>query len=100
MFQNRTVSQIIAQILEEHHLLANAYRFELSTTYAEREYCVQYNESDLHFVQRLCEEEGLHYHFEHSPTAHQLVFGDDQTVFAKLDSVFYRRDNGLVADEP
>ncbi|MDU8631926.1 type VI secretion system tip protein TssI/VgrG, partial [Pseudomonas syringae group sp. 243L2] len=100
IFQNRTVSQIIAQILEEHHLLANAYRFELSTTYAEREYCVQYNESDLHFVQRLCEEEGLHYHFEHSPTAHQLVFGDDQTVFAKLDSVFYRRDNGLVADEP
>ncbi|WP_267886803.1 contractile injection system protein, VgrG/Pvc8 family, partial [Pseudomonas savastanoi] len=65
-----------------------------------REYCVQYNESERHFVQRLCEEEGRHYHFEHSPTAHQLVFGDNQMVFPKLDSVIYRRDNGLLADKP
>ncbi|UFI45724.1 type VI secretion system Vgr family protein [Pseudomonas savastanoi] len=100
IFQNRTVRQIIAQVLKEHHLLTNDYRFKLGTTYAKREYCVQYNESDLHFVQRLCEEEGLHYHFEHSPTAHQLVFGDNQMVFPKLDSVIYRRDNGLVADKP
>ncbi|WP_157064560.1 type VI secretion system tip protein TssI/VgrG, partial [Pseudomonas ficuserectae] len=100
IFQNRTVQQIIAQVLKEHHLLTNDYRFKLGTTYAKREYCVQYNESDLHFVQRLCEEEGLHYHFEHSPTAHQLVFGDNQMVFPKLDSVIYRHDNGLVADEP
>ena len=42
---------------------------------------MQYDESDLQFIQRLCEEEGIHYHFQHSASGHKLVFGDDQTVF-------------------
>ncbi|MCF5198996.1 type VI secretion system tip protein VgrG [Pseudomonas syringae] len=96
IFQNRTVQKIIEQVLEEHHLMGDAYSFQLGTTYPEREYCVQYGESDLHFIQRLCEEEGLHYHFKHSHTAHQLVFGDDQTVFPKLRPVIYKQDSGLV----
>ncbi|HGM6441990.1 TPA: type VI secretion system tip protein TssI/VgrG, partial [Pseudomonas aeruginosa] len=67
----------------------------------EREYCVQYDESDLHFVQRLCAEEGIHFHFRHSTEAHLLVFGDDQTVFPRLGRpTAYVHDSGLVADEP
>ncbi|HHV6277939.1 TPA: type VI secretion system tip protein TssI/VgrG, partial [Pseudomonas aeruginosa] len=66
-----------------------------------REYCVQYDESDLHFVQRLCAEEGIHFHFRHSAEAHLLVFGDDQTVFPRLGRpTAYVHDSGLVADEP
>ncbi|PHJ10748.1 type IV secretion protein Rhs, partial [Pseudomonas aeruginosa] len=66
-----------------------------------REYCVQYDESDLHFVQRLCAEEGIHFHFRHSTEAHLLVFGDDQTVFPRLGRpTAYVHDSGLVADEP
>jgi type VI secretion system secreted protein VgrG len=61
---------------------------------------VQYDESNLHFIQRLCEEEGIHYHFRHSADGHQLVFGDDQTVFPKLAPVAYQQDAGLVADTP
>jgi type VI secretion system secreted protein VgrG len=68
--------------------------------YPEREYCVQYDESNLQFIQRLCEEEGIHYHFRHSADGHQLVFGDDQTVFPKLAPVAYQQDAGLVADTP
>ncbi|EGH66669.1 Rhs element Vgr protein, partial [Pseudomonas syringae pv. actinidiae str. M302091] len=100
IFQSLTVPQIIEQVFKDHGLLANAFRFHTGTPYAEREYCVQYDESDLHFIQRLCEEEGLHYHFEHSPTAHQLVFGDDQTVFPKLGPVIYKQDTALLAEEP
>ncbi|WP_122857078.1 type VI secretion system tip protein TssI/VgrG, partial [Pseudomonas viridiflava] len=100
IFQHRTVPQIIARILEEHGLLATTYRFQLASVYPEREYCVQYHESDLHFIQRLCEEEGLHYHFEHSPTAHLLVFGEDQAVFPTLVPVVYRQDSAMVADTP
>ncbi|KWT02129.1 MULTISPECIES: type VI secretion system Vgr family protein [Pseudomonas syringae group] len=100
IFQKLTVPQIIEQVLKDHGLLANAFRFHAGTPHAEREYCVQYNESDLHFIQRLCEEEGLHYHFEHSATAHQLVFGDDQTVFPKLGPVIYKQDTALLAEEP
>ncbi|AHF65248.1 type VI secretion system Vgr family protein [Pseudomonas cichorii] len=100
IFQQMTVPQIITQVLEEHGILASDHQFHLSTEYPERVYCVQYDESDLQFIQRLCEEEGIHYHFQHSSSAHTLVFGDDQTVFPKLAPVAYQQDNGLVADTP
>ncbi|MHA6491899.1 type VI secretion system Vgr family protein [Pseudomonas borbori] len=102
IFQHLTVPQIVAQVLEEHGIQGNAYQFQLGpTVYPERDYCVQYDESDLHFVQRLCEEEGIHYHFQHSEQGHVLIFGDDQTAFGKLGQpTAYLQDNGMTADEP
>ncbi|MCZ4130000.1 type VI secretion system tip protein TssI/VgrG, partial [Stutzerimonas balearica] len=102
IFQHLTVPQIVARVLEEHGILAGVgHRFDLGpVVYPEREYCVQYDESDLHFIQRLCEEEGIHYHFQHSADGHVLVFGDDQTVFPTLAPVAYQQDSGLVADRP
>ncbi len=102
IFQHLSAPQIVAQVLEEHGIQADAYRFQLGpVVYPEREYCVQYDETDLHFVQRLCEEEGIHYHFEHSTGGHVLVFGDDQTSFARLGQpTAYLQDNGMTADEP
>ncbi|MHB1369522.1 MAG: type VI secretion system Vgr family protein [Pseudomonadaceae bacterium] len=98
IFQHLDVPQIIAQVLEAHGIQADAYRFQLGHAYPERDYCVQCDESDLHFIQRLCEEEGISFHFQHSEAGHVLVFGDDQTVFAKLAPLAYQQDSGLVAD--
>lgn len=102
IFQHLSVPQIIARVLEEHGILAgDSHRFDLGPViYPERDYCVQYDETDLHFIQRLCEEEGIHYHFRHSEAGHMLVFGDYQTVFPTLAPVAYQQDSGLVADEP
>lgn len=101
IFQHMSAPKIIAQVLDEHGIKGNAYSFQLSQPCPDRDYCVQYDETDLHFVQRLCEEEGIHYHFQHSEKAHLLVFGDDQTVFPKLGQpTAYVQGTGLVADEP
>jgi type VI secretion system secreted protein VgrG len=100
IFQHLTVEKIIGQVLEEHGIQADAYQFQLGSIYPEREYCVQYDESDLHFIQRLCEEEGIHYHFQHSSEGHVLTFGDDQTAFPRLAPLAYQQDTGLVADDP
>ena len=81
IFQHQTVEQIIGVILEEHGIFSDRYRFILETQYTARDYCVQYQESDLHFIQRLCEEEGIHYHFQHTPNSHHLWFGDGQSIF-------------------
>lgn len=90
IFQQRSVPQIIAAVLEHHGILADAYCFELGpVVYPPRTFCVQYAETDLHFIQRLCEEEGIHYHFRHSTNNHVLVFGDDQTVFRRLPAQRY-----------
>lgn len=101
IFQNLSVPQIIANVLGDHGMQADAWHFQLSAEYPERVYCVQYQESDLHFIQRLCEEEGLHFHFRHLREAHLLVFGDDQTAFLKHDvTTRYVQGTGLVADAP
>ncbi|MDI3353171.1 type VI secretion system tip protein VgrG [Pseudomonas sp. UYIF39] len=100
IFQHLSVPKIIAQVLEARGILADAYSFQLGAIYPERNYCVQYDESDLHFIQRLCEEEGIHFHFQHSSSGHKLVFGDDQTVFRKLAPVAYQQDSGMAAEKP
>lgn len=43
---------------------------------AVRPYCVQYDESDLDFVSRLLEEEGIAYHFEHDDAESVFVMSD------------------------
>lgn len=47
------------------------------TDVATRPYCVQYNESDLAFLSRLLEEEGLRYHFENSESTCLLILSDN-----------------------
>ncbi|MCF4996892.1 type VI secretion system tip protein VgrG [Pseudomonas syringae] len=99
IFQHQSVPQIIASLLGDHGLQSDAWHFQLSVDYPPRPYCVQYNESDLSFLQRLCEEEGLHFHFRHSAAGHTLVFGDDQTVFHKPDTpTAYVQGSGMVAE--
>ena len=100
IFQHLPVQEIISRLLEEHGIQGDAYRFQLNATYPERDYCTQYDESDLQFIQRLCEEEGIHYHFEHSRQGHVIVFGDDQTTFPELAQIGYSQGTGMVADEP
>lgn len=101
IFQHQNVPQIITQILKDHSILRDAFEFRLGSEYPEREYCVQYAESDLAFIQRLCAEVGIHYHFHHSPEGHLLVFGDDQTVFPKLpEPTLYLPGSGMSAGAP
>ncbi|MET0949866.1 MAG: type VI secretion system tip protein VgrG [Pseudomonas sp.] len=101
IFQKKSVQAIIAQILNEHGIQGDAFQFRLGSQYAAREYCVQYAETDLAFIQRLCAELGIHYHFKHSPQGHVVVFGDDQAFFPPLPNpTVYRPDSGMAVDAP
>lgn len=52
---------------------------------AARPYCVQYNESDLAFVSRLLEEEGISAHYEHGDGVCLLVLADSDAGRARLE---------------
>lgn len=52
---------------------------------ATRPYCVQYNESDLAFVSRLLEEEGISYHFENGDGVCLLVLSDKDSGRSRLE---------------
>ena len=99
IFQFLTVPQIIAQVFKGHGIQADAFTFNVETS-PEREYCTQYAENDFEFVQRLCAEDGIAWHHQHSREGHLLVFTDDQTCFPKLDETPYQQDSGLVAEHP
>jgi type VI secretion system secreted protein VgrG len=53
-------------------------------TYRDRRFCVQYRESDLNFIQRLLEEEGIYYFFKHEDGKHTLILADSATAHAKV----------------
>lgn len=51
----------------------------------QREYTVQFNESDLHFATRLMEEEGWFYFFQHTAAKHTLVIANQNQAFQDID---------------
>ena len=61
VFQEKTVKQIIEEVLSEHGFAD--YEIKTTETYEAREYCVQYRETDFDFVSRLMEQEGIYYFF-------------------------------------
>jgi len=71
-----TIPVILESILQEAGLL-DLCDLALTKTYAERQYVVQYRESTLNFLQRLCEEVGIFYYFTHTEKETRLVFADD-----------------------
>jgi type VI secretion system secreted protein VgrG len=89
IFQDMTTPQIISRVLLEHGIRDDSYRFDLKTECPVRANCAQYRETDLQLVQRLCSEEGIHYHFQHSPQGHELIFGDGLRGFRPTPTARY-----------
>jgi type VI secretion system secreted protein VgrG len=81
IFQEQAVPDIVQAVLGEAGV---AHRLALSGSYAAREYCVQYRESDFDFISRLLEAEGIFYFFEHAEGSHTLVLGDAASAHADL----------------
>ena len=99
IFQDMDVPQIVTQVFKDHGIQADAFTFNI-TQNPKRAYCTQYDESDFAFIQRLCSEDGIAWHHQHSVDGHRLVFSEDQTYFPRLGSTPYQQGSGLVADEP
>ncbi|RUZ32797.1 type VI secretion system tip protein VgrG, partial [Mesorhizobium sp. M7A.F.Ca.CA.001.15.1.1] len=74
IFQNKSVVDIVKDIFKKYGIAE--FDLRLQGSYPPREYCVQYDETDLDFVQRLLEHEGILYFFEHDDGKHTLVLAD------------------------
>jgi type VI secretion system secreted protein VgrG len=83
IFQEKTVPDIIKEVFADHSMAV--FEDGLTGTYAQREYCVQYRETDFDFVSRLMEEEGIYYYFEHSDGKHTLKLVDSDSGHTKLE---------------
>jgi len=98
IFQQKNVKDIITVLLSE--MGVQEYAFSLTRSLPVREFCVQYRETDLAFVQRLAAEEGLVYSFEHNQGKHTILFSDSSESLPKLEApIPYHNTAGGVVDE-
>lgn len=98
VFQNLTTKAIVEQIFGEYGF--TDYAFKLSENYDERQYCVQYRESDYAFICRLLEQEGIYFFFDTksgSETPDQLTFCDSKSSHKPVpefsEVAFHARSN-------
>jgi type VI secretion system secreted protein VgrG len=74
IFQNLSVPDIVEEVFSDKGLID--YKVNLSGSYEQREYTVQYNESDFNFISRLLEDAGIYYFFAHEDGKHTMILAD------------------------
>lgn len=73
IFQDQSIPDIVQSVIAPS---GQRVALHLREQYPAIDYLVQHQESDLAFVQRLLEDEGIYFWFEHTPTAHVLHLAD------------------------
>jgi len=95
IFQEKTTKEIVELVFQD--LGFSDYEFNVDAATA-REYCVQHNESDLNFVSRLLEEEGIAYYFKHEKSKHTLVMVDQKNAYDELPETKLEYSKGTTSD--
>jgi len=96
IFQHKTLPAIVEQLFGEHEV---AFENRLTASYQAQDYCVQYRESDLDFVNRLLEESGIFYYFEHSQGEHTLILADNKSSYPACTQATVAQSYGSLDDE-
>ncbi|WP_279450285.1 type VI secretion system tip protein TssI/VgrG [Aeromonas hydrophila] len=98
IFQAQKPDEILSILLQEHGI--TDYAFALKNEHAKREYCVQYRETDLDFVNRLAAEEGMFYFHEFEAGKHRIVFADDAAALTAGPELFFNLGNRSLEQGP
>ncbi|WP_370260999.1 type VI secretion system Vgr family protein [Limnobacter sp.] len=97
VYQNKPVHAIVAEVFARH--AHPSIRFD-DRTQGERRpwvYCVQFGESDLNFIKRILEQEGIYFYFEHSKDSHTMVLVDAMSAhlpYPGYESLLYDPAHG------
>ncbi len=86
VFLDKAIPEIIEEKLARIGLSVGAdVELRLAGEYPPREFVVQYKETDLAFITRLCEHYGITYFFDHDDGVDKIVFVDRQSAFPVLE---------------
>jgi len=98
IFLKKSFKDIVEEVLKGTGLAADDYDLKLKGSPRKREYVVQYNETDLDFLSRLLEDEGLYYWFDHAGDKEKLILADSLDGIAAIlhtPAVEYMTETGL-----
>jgi len=101
IFQDKSTPTILEEVLTGAGLAKDWLRLDLVAEYKPRNYCVQYHESDLAFISRLMEEDGIFYFFEHHADKHILVLADHPGAHKPIPgspAIWFNPPGGEVTD--
>ncbi len=85
IFMEKSVPEIVKEILTKTGFGKEDFEFRTDAReYAKREYVVQYEESDLDFISRLLEDEGIFYFFSHAGVEERVIFADASGAYEPL----------------
>lgn len=87
IFQNKSVTDILDAVLGEYGFPVEK---RLAGSYPPREYQVQYGESDFDFAQRLMQEWGIYWFFDHADGKHRLILCDHLGAHRPFSSAAYQ----------
>jgi type VI secretion system secreted protein VgrG len=101
IFQAKATPDILKAVFAGVGITGDAVEYRLSGDYGPRSFCVQYRESDYDFAQRLMEEEGIAYHFEHGDDESLLVISDHAEARTEIpgESTLQHRDPDAAVGE-
>lgn len=87
IYQQKSYPEIIKSVFDDIDF--SDYEDKLTGKYDKQEYVVQFNETDLDFVTRIMQQEGIFYFFKHTNSKHTLILQDDTVTANNLGEVPY-----------
>jgi type VI secretion system secreted protein VgrG len=96
IFQDKSVPEIIKAVLSG---MTATLKTHFTATYAPRDYCVQYRETDFEFISRLMEDEGIFYFYQHDASQHTLWLADHNSAYLDLPEIVYEEVVGGYREE-
>ncbi len=102
LFLDRTVPEIIEEILKQAGLTSIDYEFRLTRNYRPWEYICQYRETDFDFISRWMEREGIYYFFDQTESGEKMIITDNSTVHKDLphdSTIYYSPPSSLITTE-
>ena len=83
IFQEMTVPDIVKKVLTDAGIAGDA-DWKISGAHPKHEFVLQYQETDLHFIHRLMEQEGIFYFFQHGEDAEKMILADSKAAFEDI----------------
>ena len=102
LFLEKTVPDIIEEILKQAGLTTQDYELKLTRTYHQWEYICQYAETDFDFISRWMEREGIYFYFEQGEDNEKLIITDSSTAHEDIrgdSTIPFSPPSGIVPEK-
>lgn len=102
LFLDKTVPDIIEEILKQAGLAGPDYEMKLTKAYPKWEYMCQYRETDFDFISRWMEREGIYYYFEQTDGGEKMIITDTLAAHKDIPEgkpIYYHPPAGLISKE-